>query len=367
MVIKPVVQWKPWPIRLIGFFLFWPLQLIAFCVFFLRAVFRPRKPIEVPAFVVSVGSLSVGGSGKTPLVQFLAEKLFRKGFRVGVVTTGYRKKSKGTVLVSDGKNILSTLADAGDESYLLARNLPGVRIAAGMDRVDAARLLLDSGPLDVVLLDNGAQYHRLAKNIEILVTDRLEHQFKQLSLPVGRLKDCRTLGHGASVRILTRCRPDDWPISRVSPSTTVFTSSYKPSSLRHWFDGRAAVPLSAMHRKKVILFSGLGLNESFRNQLLPIFEQFQTELVRCKEFNDHHWYTRGDIRELFMDVKGDPDAFIVLTTQKDALKIKMEWVPNPLRHITYFVFSEFVLHSEQDFMDTVFRENKQWTNEVKKR
>jgi tetraacyldisaccharide 4'-kinase len=168
--------------------LLWPVSVAYLALARLRReAYRRgwRKAVELPAKVAVVGNISVGGTGKTPFIIWLAAQLKAQGLRVGIVTRGYRGSAKDWPRLVSAD---SAAAEVGDEPVLLARRT-GCLVAAGPDRVAAARLLLETSTLDVLLSDDGLQHYRLARNLEIAVVDGVRGMGNGMCIPAGPLRE----------------------------------------------------------------------------------------------------------------------------------------------------------------------------------
>ncbi|HEU4402317.1 MAG TPA: tetraacyldisaccharide 4'-kinase, partial [Candidatus Polarisedimenticolia bacterium] len=164
-----------------------------------RAAVRARNALydsgrlrvhRLPCAVVSIGNLTAGGTGKTPLTSFVAGLLRDSGYRVGVASRGYRRHgTRAPLLVADGRALLVDAAHAGDEPYLIARDNPGVAVAVGADRAAAARLLLAAHNPEVIVLDDGFQHRRLGRDLDLLLLDGPDPWGNGKMLPLGPLRE----------------------------------------------------------------------------------------------------------------------------------------------------------------------------------
>ncbi|MBI5810633.1 MAG: tetraacyldisaccharide 4'-kinase, partial [Deltaproteobacteria bacterium] len=145
------------------------------------------KTKRLPCRVVSIGNLTVGGSGKTPMVMHMADILQKKGRRVVILCRGYKGSAKGVNAVSDGRTVLLGYKEAGDEPYLLARRLKGVPVVVGRDRYKSGLYAIEAFSPDVILLDDGFQHIRLARDVNILLVDSKEGFGNGHLLPRGLL------------------------------------------------------------------------------------------------------------------------------------------------------------------------------------
>lgn len=248
-----------------------------------------RSHLPVP--VIVVGNITVGGSGKTPLVIHIVEYLAAHGWRPGVVSRGYGSASLAPRRVDAG----SDPADAGDEPVLVALRT-GRPVAVGVDRAAAARLLLDD--CDVIVADDGLQHYALARDIEIAVVDGDTGLGNGRMLPAGPLREPRgRLGRVDFVAVRDGDRPG------------AFGFSVRPGTARSLGGAAADADVAAWRGRRVHAVAGIGVPERFFGQL----EDAGLDVER-HAFGDHHPFVRTDL------AFGDDDA--VLMTEKDAVKCK---------------------------------------------
>ncbi|MCK4594368.1 tetraacyldisaccharide 4'-kinase, partial [bacterium] len=281
----------------------------------LRTKVRPRRP------VVSVGNLVAGGSGKTPLVLWLAERLTERGFATGVVTRGYRgrwaKRTARPTLVSGGGDILMTAVEAGDEALLLARGLPRAKVAVGRIKALAA-MLLDTPEVDVILVDDGLQHRRLARDYDLVALDRgdwlryLEHGTRLL--PWGRLRE--PYERLARVQAVVFWDSDEEEAHRLGlrfPSPLILRARTEPGGLTS--EGNP-LPPDALKGRPVVAFCGIAHPRSFFTDLVEL----GAELVETRAYPDHARYDERRMSELRRLLADHPGA-VPVTTAKDAVKL----------------------------------------------
>lgn len=276
---------------------------------------RFRTPARLACRVVSVGSLTVGGSGKTPVTAWVAATLRARGFAVAIATRGYgRRARRGDVLVvSDGRFVRATPAEAGDEPTVLAAHAPGVPVLVGPDRARVGQHAIALFGCDVLVLDDGFQHHRLARDVELLVFDGAGLGSGRL-LPRGPLRE----------RLGEACRADaivvvDGPLpardaerlERHAPDAPRFAARRHPVSVRP-LRGGAARPPEWLAGRAVGLLSGIARPAGLRRTV----EALGARVVAERAFGDHHRFRPADLRGL----RG---AWI--TTEKDAVKILPSW------------------------------------------
>src|SRR6266550_1732017 len=281
----------------------------------LRVAAYRRRLLSVSrldAFVISVGNITTGGTGKTPLVEWVCRILAEEGKRVCVLTRGYRRQnSNEQVVVSDGNKVLTDVAAAGDEPWLLARDLLGIAaVVCNTNRSEAGRWALDNLQSEVFVLDDGFQHLQLARDLNIVTIDATNPWGDGL-LPVGQLREPLSSLARADCFVLTRTeeKPDLSSIAgelqkRVGPKP-VFRSRMLTTGLRR-LGGETLDQVSSI-QKPVAAFCGVGNPESFFNHLRR--ERF--ELAVEWAFPDHYNYHQVDVDRMVADAKAKGAAGIL--------------------------------------------------------
>jgi tetraacyldisaccharide 4'-kinase len=283
-----------------------------------RGTFRSTA-LERP--VISVGNMTAGGTGKTPLVEWISKTLAGAGKKVCILTRGYgREHPQRQVVVSDGETILATPTEAGDEPYLLASDLLGsAAVISNADRIAAGRFAIETLGSECFVLDDGFQHLRLARDLNIVTVDATNPWGGGQLLPYGRLREPLSGLSRADCVVLTRCgQMNDTQalrseIQELIHDRPVFESTMQP--VQNLLSGG---PIAA--------FCAVGNPESFFTQL----RQAGYELLFEKTFADHHWYTQNDIDELARDATRAGAASLI-TTAKDAVKLRSLSFPLPWR------------------------------------
>jgi tetraacyldisaccharide 4'-kinase len=284
-----------------------------------RLGLRKSRTAALP--VVSIGNISVGGTGKTTTCVYLARELERRGVAVGIVLRGYGRKSKGVVLVSDGAALLASAAEAGDEALLLAKELPGCGVAVGKRREAAIALLAQRTGAQVVLLDDGFQYYRLARDIDLVLLDACTHQRSERLFPLGFLREPYfhlaratdvwithgNVASGRQIERLTRLA------ERYAPGRVAVTS-HVVTDLWDWDGGSASI--EALRERPIIAVAGLGNPESF----FTLVEEMAGKPIQRVAFRDHHEYDEGDWGIVAAAAEG-LERPLVVTTPKDGVKM----------------------------------------------
>jgi len=275
--------------------------------------------------VISVGNISVGGTGKTPVIKFLAVYLKGMGFKVAILSRGYRRKSKGTLVVSDGKKILERLDRAGDEPYLLARQLKDIPVVVESDRYKGTLFIQKKFQPEVILLDDGYQHRRLYRNLDIVLVDASVGFGRGFLLPAGFLREPISSLKRADLIWLTRIdQSKDFAnlINKVrqSSSSPIVTSEHRAIEIIQANTGNQYA-LSYLNRKRVFLFSGIANPASFEKTV----SNLGAKVVCHLKFADHYHYRNIDIKKIIPKAENLHVDFI-LTTEKDYVRI-IDFIP----------------------------------------
>ena len=285
------------------------------------------KAQQLNAPVISVGNLTVGGTGKTPLVSFLARYLRDEGHDVAILSRGYKRASRGRVEVANERGVLTGPLEAGDEPYLLATQCAGVRVVVDEDRSAAGQWLEAQAPVSVFVLDDGFQHLGLARDLNLALIDATEPLDESEMVPLGRLREPLTSLRRADAVIVTRAdQPFDQQavkklIARYCrENTPIFYAYHDVTGLRR-LEGEGIVSPITFTRRRVAVLSGIARPERFVDDLL----HFGMTIALRRDFVDHHRYTREEFLEVSEQARiAGAEAMIV--TEKDAMNLPAEAV-----------------------------------------
>lgn len=276
---------------------------------------------RLQAPVISIGNLTMGGTGKTPTTIALGKRLIDLGHRVAVLSRGYKgEHNGGPLLVSDGKCIHATANDAGDEALVIARNLPRALVAVARKRAQAGAFLEKHFGVDVHLLDDGFQHLQLHRDLNLLVVDAT-NPFGGGLPPRGRLREPLDAIRRADAVILSRTEAGhDYDeliekIRRYKPGIPCLLAHQRLVSLRKLGE-EGELPLQTLHGQDVIAFAGIG-NPS---QFLTTLGQAGIRVVHSSSFPDHHCYKTHDYHRLVHECE-KRNVNVLITTEKDAEKL----------------------------------------------
>jgi len=277
---------------------------------------------RLPCRVVSVGNLTVGGTGKTPVVITLVEQLLARGRRVGVLSRGYRRQSgDAELLVSDGHTVLVGPVEAGDEPYLIATRCPRAIVAVGSDRYRLGRWVLERHPTDCFVLDDGFQHLGLYRDADLLLVDVSDPTGLQMLVPAGRLREPLAAASRATALLMTRTDVGNWrdvaeTIERATGRTAPpILSRFCAETLVNVATGEVR-QAGTLAGRTVVAFSGIGSPASFRALLQRLGFTIGGEMI----FADHHDYRAIDL-ESVRERARQSGADLIVTTEKDAGKI----------------------------------------------
>lgn len=282
-----------------------------------------RATNRLPVRVVSIGNLTVGGTGKTPMVIWAVQQLIGQGRRVAVLSRGYRRRSREAhLLVSDGHHLLANPLAAGDEPFLIARRCPGAIVAVGANRYELGRWLLDRIPVDDIVLDDGFQHLSLWRDLNLLLMDATDVEGLKGLFPFGRLREPLTAAARSSTLIVTRASEGNGGQSvvrlveealghRVVPVEVDFV----PACLINLAQG-TEMNESVATGKTAVAISAIGNPDSFERLLRGL----GLNVVHHLRFRDHHTYRAADVETIRKRAEACR-ADLMVTTEKDACKL----------------------------------------------
>jgi tetraacyldisaccharide 4'-kinase len=276
--------------------------------------------------VISVGNLTVGGTGKTPLVMFIAERLLDRGWTPSILTRGYRRSAGGMVTLAPQTNRRADPRETGDEASLLAAALPKVPIVIGSNRHRAGRMAEERYTVDVHLLDDGFQHWALFRQVDVVTLDVTQDFASGRLLPAGNFREPRSALRRADIVVLTRCDLADpsrhlQMVAELNPGAEVFESTL---ALRGWMnalDG-SAVEHDTMASQRALAFCGIGNPRAFFSSL----RQWGIQVAAEVPFRDHYRYGAGDLHRLEGRARA-AGAGMLVTTEKDLANFPRAWKP----------------------------------------
>ena len=315
---------------------------------------RRRDTLPIP--VISIGNLTVGGTGKTPMTQMLCRRLQAEGKRVAVLSRGHGGNSQGVRLVSgNAGQVFLGASEAGDEPTLLASTLPGIPVLVGKDRRQSGRQALRQFALDALILDDGFQFWQLARDLDIVLLDACRPFDNGFPLPRGLLREPKRHLRRAGIVVVTRA-------SRISAAERVSlaaeVASLAPEASLYYADHQAqgfvpvadlsaaAQPLDILAGQPVYAVSAIAQPQSFVQSLE---QQAGVRIVGQQVWDDHHAYDAAQARGVFQTAALS-GAKAVIMTEKDAVK----WPAADVGGLpVYALRIEMVMENESEFMREV--------------
>jgi tetraacyldisaccharide 4'-kinase len=282
--------------------------------------------------VISVGNLTVGGTGKTPLVEYIVGLLVANNRRVAIVSRGYKRASHGVVVVSDGNHLLVDASQGGDEPVQMARRFASAIVVVGEKRVDAARRAVELGA-DSIVLDDAFQHRSLKRDLDIVVIDATKDITQDAMLPAGTMRE--PLSGVGRANVVAFSKVDEAGLSQRSldskPAQDVGTPMAR---IRSYFDGafisyryrvqdvrrahdNGSTSFDIVRRMRLLAFSGIGRHDAFiheltKNGFVPVSDM---------RFSDHHEFSDGDVATLASFAKA-MSADGCITTEKDIVRLR---------------------------------------------
>ncbi|QQY07855.1 MAG: tetraacyldisaccharide 4'-kinase [Candidatus Xiphinematobacter sp.] len=318
----------------------WILSAITFLwvrfrlALFQRRIFRRRS---MGCLVISVGNLTVGGTGKTPVVEMLAHQLQARGRKVAILSRGYKSAPKPLFrrilekvfyntqffvprVVSDGKTLLLDSRIAGDEPFMLANNLRGVIVLVDRDRVRSGLFAIKHFGADILLLDDGFQYLKMCRAVEIVLIDSEAPFGNEFLLPRGTLREPAKHLCRATHILITKCTREDNSlliarIRKLNRTAEIVECTHCPRHLINTWTGEAR-PLKFLEGLPVGSLCGIAVPESFVNAL----ETLGARVRLTRTYPDHHCYSVKEV-QAFIRRCAQCNLQAILTTEKDAVRI----------------------------------------------
>ena len=280
--------------------------------------------------VISIGNVTAGGTGKTPVTEIFARTLAAEGRRVAILSRGYRRREapwwqrlftqviEKPLVVSDGRRVLLDPATGGDEPYMLASNLPGVAVVVDRNRVKAGRYAVNRLGCDTLILDDGFQYQKLKHSVEVVLVDSTNPFGNGNLLPRGVLREPVRNLKRADIIFLTKCRGDvtevKREIRRFNRTAEIVECNHAPKVLKDVWS-REEFPLAWLGGKTVCTLSAIASPRGFEDSL----RRLGAKVVWCERYADHHRYDASEVLYA-LNRTADIGADALVTTEKDAVR-----------------------------------------------
>ena len=286
---------------------------------------RRRRQRGLPAFVISVGNLVVGGTGKTPFTLWLADHLHALGWNSAILSRGYKRRDKAIARVPPGAQSLQEVLGFGDEAVLMARKAQPVSVWVGKDRLSSGNQAVETDGADILILDDGFQHLVLERNLDLVLLDAQNPFGNGSLLPLGPLREPVVHLQRADAIVLTRAEDPQKTINtrltmnRLFPGKPVFSCVHRVSELNLGF-GAHRMPLEALRGKKAIAFAGIARPDSFTH----VLRAAGIVVAQSFDFPDHYQYRGADMAMLLDAMKKHHTSFII-TTEKDLVRVPSEF------------------------------------------
>lgn len=280
---------------------------------------KSKKQKKLPIPVISIGSITVGGAGKSPVTAYIANKLLEQGIKTAILTRGYKRKSSGQVIVSDGQDIIcQDAAISGDEPLMLARQLGGKAIIiADSNRYAGGQKAIELGA-QIAILDDGAQHTRLARDLDIILLNSQKPMGNGFMLPAGPLRDLPQRIQQADLLWLSGREQTN--NVNIYQNIKAINARPEPGNPYLAFSGQTV----SLEGLKIGAFCGLARPENFFNSLKSLNPK---DLITFA-FDDHHAYTKTDLGTIISNAEKAGVQYVV-TTEKDLAKISADlWSGN---------------------------------------
>jgi len=330
-------------------------ELLYFLGYSIKKGYVAMNQKRLPHQVISIGNITLGGTGKTPATIALAREAKQRGFRPCILTRGYKGKAEGPCFVSRGERPLLNADEAGDEAVLMAEKLGDIPVVKGKNRYEAGMFSLSSLPSalrpDMFLLDDGFQHWALFRDKDIVLIDSSVPFGNRRMLPLGTLREPVKEIRRADIIVITKTDLNRnqhttahdlmKELKRYNPDVPIFFAEHSPETFIT-VEGKT-FSLEEAKGKRVFAFCGIGNPQSFRETLLSAGLQIKGFLA----YRDHHRYSAGDMQSIKDNAERTGSEWIV-TTEKDIMRLRNFSMPENLVSLAI----EFTV--DEKFYDEVF-------------
>ena len=286
-------------------------------------------------FVISVGNITVGGTGKTPFVEYLLRKL-SKDYRVAVLSHGYKRASKGFMFV--GANV--SPAETGDESYQIKRKFPEIVVAVDSSKVNGIAQIRNAFPdTQIILLDDAFQHRRICPNLSILLADYNRPMYRDGMLPGGRLREWSLFAKRANILVVTKS-----PAGLSSEEQQkikqryarifhheIFFATVKYCEPQAMFQNTKSLSTAEIKQYDVLLVTGIAKPKPLENYI-----RLHAASVKTVAFPDHHAFSEKDVKNI-SNKMASPENRILVTTEKDAVRLQQMTIPETMAEKCYYL------------------------------
>ena len=322
-------------------YLFWKLLLK------LNIIYQKKFNIKI----VSIGNISIGGTGKTPMIETISKELTKNNISHCIVSKGYKKKIKGTVVVSNQKQIISSIEQSGDEPFMLAHSLKNIPIIVG-DKAEAIEIAIEKFKPKLILLDDGFQSLKLKRDYDIVLVD-LSREFNNYKLlPLGFLREPFSSLKRASLIIFTKSNKrtkesekiKNMVLKNINQSVKTYDSDLDQQIKRYDFEKQCFINDTIDVKNSFVACAGLANNQIFKNM---IEEKYPTNNIFYL-YPDHHNYNAKDILDIKESLK-QINSKTLVTTKKDFYKLYSEFKD----YIIYILDIKHDINDKSEIIDLI--------------
>jgi len=314
-----------WPAKILCLFLWFPAVIYSSIVRFRNFLYSAGllKSFEADAVVISIGNITAGGTGKTPLVIWLSRWLEQKKMPYAILTRGYKTTVKEQDTSSGQRATRYEIRDTKtDEPAVLIESCPEAKVVVNPDRVAGALQAVNEFGSQVLVMDDGFQHRRLQRDLDIVTIDSTNPFGYGKILPAGLLREPVSALKRASAVILTRCEQQgdgelkkvESQLKAINPDLLIARAVHEPVYARTLKNEK--INLDSLNEKKVFAFCGIGNPDAFEKTL----KSLNVNLIGLQAYDDHHHFTKSDITGIYNEAES-LEAEFILTTQKDWTKI----------------------------------------------
>ncbi|KPK98317.1 MAG: hypothetical protein AMJ95_05025 [Omnitrophica WOR_2 bacterium SM23_72] len=355
-------QYKGFLAAILKFFL-WTLSLFYGFIVRLLILLKQRNPHQLGCKVISVGNITLGGTGKTVLVEFIAQYLKKQVHQIAILSRGYKRKIQNPCLSGrqaclpgrQAKSKIQNIENMGDEPYMLKMRLKDIPVIVDKDRTRGARCAIDTFHVDTVILDDAFQQWKIARDLNVVTIDATRPFGNRQLLPRGILREPLSSLERADIFVLTKTNLTEntavikEELNRLNPDSAVFESSHEAVGFYDANDKERLLSPDSLRSKTVTLFSGIGDPDSFEN----LIKVLGLTIGLSYRFSDHHLYTKQDLNNIFKASRLK-NIDTLITTEKDFVRMDhSNWQAQGLRLLVLRISLAF--KDEQRFYNRLLK------------
>ncbi len=304
--------------------------------------------------IISIGNITVGGTGKTPLTEFLISEL-SNNYKIAILSRGYKRKTKGFKYVETS----DSAKDTGDEPLQIKQKFPQITVAVCKKRYIGIKKIYSDHKPDVVILDDAFQHRKISPDLAILLTDYNRPFYNDFFLPAGRLRDNKSEVHRADIVIVTKTPQKIRPIEKsiwrdnlhIKPYQNLFFSSIKYESCINLKDKKHIINIEDLKNHKIFIISAIANSK----HLVNFLKEKTTKPITHFKYHDHKFYTQTDIDNIATSFNSDKnEKKIIITTEKDAVKFQSLNIEKIQTHLFFIrIKPEFLFDTKEDFLKLI--------------